>query len=279
MDADLLRGDKVAAALLQLAGSALAICAAAQQSLVIQLELAMAEFITASTAVIDLTTEDSNESVDFEAHGACQLSENQDDRCSCKEHDSFRATRKADQTARPKAESVQTARDLVSEAAEGKDAQSATQLLVTSSCNTLAANCHPAPQRLASHGTSHSLADPNLVGRVQQSSEASSSGRAADDMSFPSSCETNQQLMDADDLADMCMLCAYGMDLAALMPRALQSVEHWPGTCLATPEINNLFWLSKACKHFSAVPSLHCSRSKSQEVVSSPEGLWLCMSA
>ena len=251
MHADLLRGDKVAAALMQLAGFALAICAAAQQSLVVQLELAMAELsqatkpsatapMAAAAAVIDLTADDSNDShgVDTEPHGECQLSENQGDRCSLKKHDSLQAALKPDLTAAREADSVQTARHIVSEAAESNDAQPAISMLVAISCDTLATRCRPA-SHIASHETSHSLADANLVERVQQSTEASSSGRGADYMPLPSSCETctNQQLMDAEEMADMCMLCAYGMDLAALTPRALQSVEHWSGTtCLPTSE-------------------------------------------
>ena len=82
------------------------------------------------------------------------------------------------------------------------------------------------------------VADVRLCERMQQSREASSSGRCVDDACTPSNCDAedshtslceNHQLMTDEQVVDLCMLCAYGMDLAALTPRVLQTVEDLPG--------------------------------------------------
>ena len=58
-----------------------------------------------------------------------------------------------------------------------------------------------------------------LLDEGMRDTEAGTSNRVPD-----------QAMLDDEEVEDLCMLCAYGMDLAAVISCMLQQVEKWPGT-------------------------------------------------
>lgn len=86
--------------------------------------------------------------------------------------------------------------------------------------------------------TAYQAATSNSVDSPEGESEAGTSGRVADDAAGPS-----WGPWPAEDMADECMLAAYGMDLVAVISCLMQQVEHWPGT----PLMHLTCYASKQC--------------------------------